>query len=206
MKLVKLHQQEAYIFYKEKIRSIFFVTSLLFVLALLIVELVLSTNPGLATRLLIELRNVFNAKQIVNVYGNISAFSLIGNNLVATFSSLVLGIIPFVFIPAFTAILNGGVIGVLFGSISITTTSIPFLLAGLLPHGIFEIPAMILSVSLGIYICKETTLFILGKQKHFKLKSLAFNILRIYGFIIVPLLIIAGLIEAYITPVILNLF
>ena len=60
-----------------------------------------------------------------------------------------------------------------------------FILWRLLPHGIFEIPAILISTSLGIRLGTDF--------KNFK-KNLK-SAIRVFLLIIVPLLVIAGIIE-----------
>ena len=66
------------------------------------------------------------------------------------------------------------------------------ILLRLLPHGIFEIPALILSLGLGL----KLGFFIFTKNKKKYLKDNLINSLRVFVYIILPLLIIAAIIEA----------
>lgn len=70
------------------------------------------------------------------------------------------------------------------------------LLANVLPHGIFELSAVCLCVSIGLYI--GTYWF--RKNKAYKGKQLAKYTIILYAGFIVPLMLLAALIEAYITP------
>lgn len=70
------------------------------------------------------------------------------------------------------------------------------LLASVLPHGIFELSAICLCVSIGLYI--GTYWF--RKNKAYKGKQLAKYTIILYSCFIVPLMLLAALIEAYITP------
>ena len=62
----------------------------------------------------------------------------------------------------------------------------------LLPHGIFEIPAILISAGLGI----KLGTFIFQKNKKETLKELVLKSLKTFFFVIVPLLIVAALIES----------
>lgn len=70
------------------------------------------------------------------------------------------------------------------------------LLANVLPHGIFELSAVCLCVSIGLYI--GTYWF--RKNKIYKGKQLAKYTIILYTGFIVPLMLLAALIEAYLTP------
>lgn len=106
-----------------------------------------------------------------------------GNNIQVSFFSMILGIF-FGILPILTLIVNGYVLGFIINK-SITSEGI-FIIWRLFPHGIFEIPAILISISLGIKLGINL--------KDFK-KNLKSS-LRIFVFIIIPLLIIAGIIES----------
>jgi stage II sporulation protein M len=61
----------------------------------------------------------------------------------------------------------------------------------LLPHGIFELPAIILALAFGLRI----GMFFYSKNPELEFKYRVKNALRVFVFIIVPLLIIAAIIE-----------
>lgn len=66
--------------------------------------------------------------------------------------------------------------------------------AALVPHGIFEIPAIIMSAALGIW-------YILHQYNKLTFK----NLCSIFGYYMVPLFAIAAVIESFITPVIMKM-
>lgn len=71
--------------------------------------------------------------------------------------------------------------------------------AGILPHGIFEVPGIILSDALGFYIGIKFLRKVFAKEhKEFQqaLRTVALILIKF----VIPLFLIAGLIEAYITP------
>lgn len=74
-------------------------------------------------------------------------------------------------------------------------------LGGILPHGIFELPAFFLACSLGLYAGSELIRAVFKKGRYsfvFLLKKFSAILIRV----IIPLLIIAAFIETYITPII----
>lgn len=150
--------------------------------------------------------DMFNSKDVLVANGNISAVGLIVNNLEACLISALLGMIPFLFLPMVSLVMNGAIIGVMgafmqYGGVPMTAFA-----AGLIPHGIFEIPALLLSMALGCYICWQITKKMIGKNPELNMLDLALPVLRIYILIIVPLILIAGVVEAYITPMVMNMF
>lgn len=113
---------------------------------------------------------------------------IISNNLKSTFMGIVLGTIFGIF-PVISAIANGYMLG--FVSLLSVKAGGFLTLWKLFPHGIFELPAVFISLGLGIKLGS----FIFKKKKINLLKDYLLNSLRIFLLIIIPLLIIAGIIE-----------
>ena len=91
--------------------------------------------------------------------------------------------------PLFATIANGFILGFV---ASISVSEVGFLvLWRILPHGIFELPAIFISFGLGLKIGS----FIFQKKKFKSLKNYSLNSLKVFVFIIIPLLIIAAVIE-----------
>lgn len=108
------------------------------------------------------------------------------NNLRSTFFTILLGIIFGIF-PIVAAIANGYLLGFV-ALLSVNQKGFLSLLS-LIPHGIFEFPAIFISIALGL------RLGLMFFKKDYLLKKELSNCLRIFLLIIVPLLIIAGIIE-----------
>lgn len=110
------------------------------------------------------------------------------NNIQSSFFGMIfgafLGIFPFMAIVA-----NGYVLGFV-ASLAVNSEGV-FVLWRLFPHGIFELPAIFISLGLGLKIGT----FIFKKKKFESLKEYSLNSLRVFLFIVLPLLIIAAIIE-----------
>ena len=74
----------------------------------------------------------------------------------------------------------------------------------ILPHGIIEIPALILGCSYGLWLGKMLILKIIGKEVPM-MDCIKYSIIQYVKFII-PMLIIAALVETYLTPFISTFF
>jgi len=119
------------------------------------------------------------------------------NNLKSSFFAILLGIF-FGFISVFIIIVNAYVLGFV-GSKVVAAEGFSILLK-LLPHGIFEIPAVIISVAMGLRL--GMFLFVhRGKSKKKEFAKWLRDSLRVFIFIIVPLLIIAAIIEGVLIAV-----
>jgi len=110
------------------------------------------------------------------------------NNLQSSFYGMMLGILLGIF-PIMAAIANGYLLGFV-SSMSVENGGF-LVLWRLLPHGIFELPAIFISLGLGL----KFGTFIFQKRKLETLKKYFFNSLKVFFLIIIPLLIIAGIIE-----------
>jgi stage II sporulation protein M len=107
------------------------------------------------------------------------------NNAFTCFLNIITGPLIGIF-PLFSAMINGGLLGwvvhkegfVVFGAIA--------------PHGMFELPAYVLSVAIGLRVARE----VLKRRKERRLKITLEEGLRVYLILIVPLLIMAALIES----------
>ncbi len=110
------------------------------------------------------------------------------NNLQSSFFGIILGIIFGIF-PILSAAVNGYVLG--FVSFMSSAEEGFFVLLRILPHGIFELPAVFISLGIGLKL--GISVFYEEKRKNFK--NYFRNSLRVFLFIVIPLLIIAALIE-----------
>ncbi|MEE8413473.1 MAG: stage II sporulation protein M [Dehalococcoidales bacterium] len=109
---------------------------------------------------------------------------------------------PFFYLaPVMALILNGGILGVI-SILVIQEKSLGFLLAGLVPHGILEIPAFIIAQAAAFSFGTATMLAVLKKEKR---KLLIPNLRQNsrYLAISVALLLVAAIIETYLTPLFL---
>ena len=79
------------------------------------------------------------------------------------------------------------------------------LAAGILPHGIFELPALCLSLAAGLCLCQNINRYIRKNEKGL-MKPLLLNILRVTGLVVIPLLVVAAIMESYVTPAVMQLF
>jgi stage II sporulation protein M len=113
------------------------------------------------------------------------------NNLKASFFPLVLGII-FGIYPILSLIINGYVLGFVAGK-TVAVGGI-LVLWKLFPHGIFELPAVLISVSLGLKLGMFLFLY-KGKNKGREFIKWLKDSLRVFLFIVIPFLIIAAIIE-----------
>ncbi|MDD5700194.1 MAG: stage II sporulation protein M [Candidatus Nanoarchaeia archaeon] len=111
------------------------------------------------------------------------------NNLQSSFFGLVLGTLLGIF-PIFVALFNGYILGFVLNA-SIDAGGI-IVIWRLLPHGIFELPAVFISLGLGLRIGAN----LLFRRKKNGFRNNLYNSLRVFLFIVLPLLLIAAIIES----------
>ena len=124
----------------------------------------------------------------------------LNNTLKALFvmvGGIALGILPVIFIFA-----NGAAVGfVLYGSIE--SRGLLTALLAILPHGIFELPAVLLATSMGLLLGRSSIKKLFGGGETTISGELALA-LKFFVKIVVPLLFIAALVEAFVTSVLVK--
>ena len=142
------------------------------------------------------------ASGIVQADGSFNVLALFANNLQAMVLCVLYGFIPFLYLPALALGVNAALLGML---ASLMDGRWLLLLAGILPHGIFELPALFLSLAAGLCLCKNINAYIRKNEKGV-MKPLLLNILRVTVLLVLPLLALAAVVEAYVTPAVMQLF
>ncbi|MEK6936005.1 MAG: stage II sporulation protein M [Nanoarchaeota archaeon] len=112
------------------------------------------------------------------------------NNLGSSFFALFLGIFFGIF-PIGVLVANAYVLGYV-ASKSVGVGGIGILWK-LLPHGIFEIPAIIISIAIGLRL--GMFLFVSKKRNFAEFKKLIIDAFRVFVLIVIPLLVLAAIIE-----------
>ena len=143
---------------------------------------------------------------VVDTEGELSVFALLMNNWRAMLVSALYGLLPFLYLPLISLLTNGLLMGVMFGIYQANGLSILALLAGLVPHGIFEIPALLLSIACGVRLCKNMCLLVMNHPQKISFMALAEDLLRVLVLVIAPLTMAAAFVECYVTPVVMGWF
>jgi stage II sporulation protein M len=163
-------------------------------------------SPQLLEQLTQWILALFDRLNVLDDSGRISVAAVLGNNLRACALCILYGLIPFVYLSALTLGLNALLLGVLAAYYLHSGQSLLLYAVSLLPHGIFELPALVLSFSLGLYLCGQVTRRCRGGEDAPSVRLALTGALRVFCMLIVPLLAAASVVEARITPAILSLF
>lgn len=161
-------------------------------------------NADLAARLITDFQSGLSDLETDD--GGLSFFELFRHNLFAAAMCIAIGIIPFLFLPGLSMAANTVVMGALLGMGGETGIISPLkvIVFGMLPHGIFELPALFMSMAMGFMLCKSVSMRIIGKRKDGATVLVTLNFIAKTFFVVVaPLLLLASLVECYVTPMII---
>lgn len=211
---MKEFYQSEWHFFRTRLLKPFILVSLLFVVTTTVYWLIFSTTPDKA---LAELRNIFKAKKHFAVAPfTFKAFiQIFLNNLSISVVTVALGLVPYFFLSFLILLKNASMMGYMLIFFKWKKISIGWAMAGSLPHGILEIAVMLYVISLGFMLCFQLTRRQRQKKSFLDIKEIndvpAFDlalirVLKIFAFIIAPLLLIAAAIEVFITPLFMSLF
>jgi uncharacterized membrane protein SpoIIM required for sporulation/ABC-type transport system involved in multi-copper enzyme maturation permease subunit len=155
-----------------------------------------------------DLRERIRQTANVESFGDsVSAPALFKHNIQSTLVITLFGLFSISVLGIVLYLINFGVIGAVLGALQMAGCSPGKLfLFGILPHGIFEIPALVIAGAAVLYM----GLSLVTPQTHRTLgeviiESLA-DWLRVMLGLVVPLFAVAAVIETYVTPQLLNQF
>ncbi|MCK5085052.1 MAG: stage II sporulation protein M, partial [Candidatus Pacebacteria bacterium] len=128
-------------------------------------------------------------------------FFIFENNVSKLLLLLPLGIFAGL-LPLFSVFTNGFILGI-FAQIVSSDLSWTFFFLGIMPHGIIEIPVLIMASAIGIRIGKVAVFRLFSKKE--SLISELSKALKFFVLILIPLIFIAALIEAFVTTALLKM-
>jgi stage II sporulation protein M len=182
--------------YLYSLKKYLWIVVVIFFLSLIIGVLVSVKNPELSKNYLNMFRDSFGWIKTLNPIEIVLLIFL--NNAFKSFLALVLGVglgvIPLLFVAG-----NGVIVGMLAYIIS-RQQGILFVIAALLPHGIIEVPMILISAGIGLRLGHKMLPSLTGLKTDIK-KELIEGI-GFYMRVIVPLLFVAAMIETFVTPLI----
>ena len=186
MKKINLKQEYAksWKYLKESQKFIWFIV--VFFLIMVLIGFFVQPSEILSEKILELIKELLEKTQ------NMSKGELIGfiflNNLQSSFIGMVSGFLFGIF-PLISTIANGYLLGFV-SRLSVDAEGL-LSLWRILPHGIFELPAVFISLGLGL----KFGTFLFQKNKSESFKDFLWNSIRVFLTIVIPLLIIAGIIE-----------
>ena len=185
--------------YLYSLRKYILSVTVVFIAFLIIGVLVSITNPEKSAYYIDLFKKMFGWITQLDPFHRMLA--IFKNNAMNSLLALVLGI-GLGFIPIFIIAVNGLFLGMV-AEVFSTEKGILFVLAAVLPHGIIELPMVLLSAAIGLRLGYEMIRFLKGERTNLKqefVQGLWFYLTRI-----APLLLVAAVIESYVTPVIASM-
>ncbi len=193
-------QKEAEYFYST--RKYFIAAAAVFIISFLAGILISTKYPDVSGNVLKLLKDAFGGITSLDPFGMM--IEIFKNNIRNSFAALLLGlafgIVPFAF-----AVLNGFVLGILV-DFFIKTKGALFVLAAILPHGIIELPVVLMSVGIGFRLGHAAYLSLIRLKTAYELLHEIRQAVIFYVKMIAPLLLLAALVESYVTPLIISRF
>jgi len=190
--------------YLSSIKTFIGVVVLLFLLSMAVGYVIPIISPHTSDMLISGLeekaRALSGQSQVMMMIG------IFSNNAMGAIFALVFGLAAGLF-PLFFMISNGLVIGIILEMIIVKMGVVggtTFFLAGVLPHGIFELPAVFISSAIGLKLGYEV-LRSIALKKDVVTPELVKG-LTIFVFWILPILFLAAIVETFITGAILAHF
>ena len=162
--------------------------------------------PDLRAKLEQMMFSTLSSKNLSNESGKISVLALFLNNVQATAFIMLYGLLPFIQLPALALGVNAMMLGVMASWYAAEGISPLAYLAALLPHGVLELPALFLAFGTGLYICGQLTRRCRKDQSARSLWACMTLASQTLLSVLVPLLLIASFVEAYVTPAVAALF
>lgn len=184
LKKLKKEYQETFQYIKSAKRYIYFIIGIFLLFSL--IGFFAPVSSEIANQILDYFKNL--VEKTKGYSGMQMIWFLLGNNSMATFIGLFSGVF-FGLFSGVNAALNGFVLGFA-ASVSSAENGL-LVLFRLIPHGIFELPAIFISLGLGV----KLGTFIFQKSPGKSLKEYLRNSARAYLLVVLPLLVVAAIIE-----------
>lgn len=165
-----------------------------------------AADPQAADQVIGQFTAVIAESGVADEEGNLSPLGLLANNWQAVLFPVAMGFVPFLFLPLLTLASNGCLLGMMGLWVQQRGMSLTAYLAGILPHGIFEIPALVMSAACGVCLCRNMCRIVTGSRRAEPLAELLGDLLRVMLLLVLPMIAAAAVLEAYVTPVVMSFF
>lgn len=128
-------------------------------------------------------------------------FAIFPNNLFVGLVIILCGFIPIYGLPVVYSLLSFASVGIVMGFGFIMEKNIlQAMMVAFVPHAVIEVIAILYSVAIGMYVNKNMIKKVyFRKKKSEKFKYLLIRSMKSYLLIVIPVFLIAALVEAFIT-------
>ena len=184
---------------KENLRKHILITSIFFVVTGIMVFFAIRSLPEETLReMYLMIGGMFDEKNVANSDGTLSFWGIFLNNVRACALTIGIGLIPFLFLATVSMFFNSALLGMILAAASGISgeSAIMLLVKYILPHGVFEIPAIILSGAIGMKLCAFLCRKIFRRAKGEKFFEHIKGCVGAFVIYVIPLLLIAAFIES----------
>lgn len=209
MDYIKLEYAAALAFLKRIGRTVLLTTAMFFIAGIaghFIFTALYESEPAQLENHRQILFSMMQSKDLLSESGQISATALFFNNFVAAGMAVVLGVVPFLFVSIGALGVNAAILGMLSAMMAQEThDSLYQMVVSIAPHGIFELPALFIAGGMGLMLCLDISARIIYRRRPMPFLTLLCEMLRLFVLVVIPLLVVAAVVEAYLTPVVMQL-
>lgn len=198
--------KDTFKFFKERLLTHFLGMLISFTVALAAGYIMaVNTDAEIKMKIFEAVKGIIEGAGAIDGDGNISALGIFINNLRACANITVMGLVPFLFIPYVSVMMNGMLVGAVLGIVSGSfSQTVIYFVTLILPHGIFEIPAVALSGAMGTSLCILISAKIFGRKREERILTRAVMTARTFFVMVLPLVAVAAVIEGIVLPAILG--
>ncbi len=169
--------------------------------------LIQANLPSVSQDVMDEFSSILPVGVDVPSLDQFSFFYILGHNLRAVVVIFLLGLFSFGTLGALLFVLNTAVVGGLVSLLDVMGLSAwKVAVFGILPHGIFELPALVLSSASVLYVA----IILVTPRSQRSLGEVSIEAIaecaRLFVGVICPLFILAAAVETWVTPVLLSTF
>jgi len=207
----------------KRMKRFIWISGLLFLLAVFAGIVFFMSNPELTSRWMSKFSADFVRRHPRQLTSWGTFLSIFTNNLRASFGICLAGLFPFFLLSTVGLSINAGALSMILAYVRIKHDSVVLLFSTLiLPHGIVELPTFIFVAGFSLYLSSQMTKRIFVKKRALKtgpddlfgfgpqddlpdhLDAIG-DILEVLVGVILPLLLVAALLETFVTPFIYRL-
>ena len=206
MEFLRQQAADLRLFWREELRRFVPASAVILMLSAAIGAGAVLLAPELGEQVIQGFRQLVAEAGMAEADGSLSFLGILRNNWRAMLFITCYGLLPFLYLPAVALFSNGALIGVVLGYYHTHALPLTVALAALIPHGIFEIPALVIAGAMGLCLCHTVSRRILRPGSGLSWRALAEGLLQALLLLLFPLLLLAAAVETWGTPLVVSLF
>lgn len=177
--------------------------AVIFFLGGIVVYLTFCENEAQVMALMERMVQIF-PKMNTNVFVSLSYSSTLIRNIEWIGLLILIGCIPFVYLSGILLAGCSAMIGIAAAYYHISDVALRVFITSFLPHGMLQIPCILVASALGVRLCRQITKKILGQNATWYWQREILYMIKVFVYILLPLILLATFIEISITPYIIR--